>query len=426
MKNLKIKLISQIAIIMLLLVYSATQSDIEAQALNKLYAKSTIQLKTEPGYASKNNWEQLFPDAGKMEFGKNTGMMKEIVVAPDGSVFMCHKTLYEIWKFDKNGNFMKKFGSKGSKPGQFTFHFSIYGLLDSKYLFTADNQGKMQFFDTEGNFIKKLQINYMPLDMVPLKNSKIAILGFEVGNPGRNIIAIKDFNTGKEKIIWSQNEENADDNSIVVKIPNGCVYSWWIPYCHSSLSRPRIATASNGNLILGTPANGMLTEYTPEGVKLRSFVVKINPKTITDADIQDNYEIFAKKSDEFAAKINGDSKMSQSQKEDAILQFKSQLGKVKNRDTYPKHLPYFSSIIVDSDGNILVFEFTKDDESNKFEAYAYDISGNEIGESSFESGDYDLSYIPSSFVYRSSQIYAVAKSKKGGKVPLRLVKFKPE
>jgi hypothetical protein len=415
-----------IAAIFLALIYFCMPFEAVSQSLTNLYKKSTIQLKTEPGYASKNNWEQLFPDAGKMEFGKNTGMMKEIVVAPDGSVFMCHKTLYEIWKFDKNGNFLKKFGSKGSKPGQFTFHFSIYGLLDSKYLFTADNQGKMLFFDTEGNFIKKLQINYMPLDMVPLKNSKIAILGFEVGNPSRNIIAIKDFNTGKEKIIWSQKEENANDNSIVVKIPNGCVYSWWIPYCHSSLSGPRIVTAANGNLILGTPADGIITEYSTDGVKLRSFTVKIKPLTITDADIQDNYALFAKKSDEFAAKINSDSKLSQSQKADAIQQFQSQLNKVKNRDTYPKHLPYFSSLIVDSDGNILVFEFTKEDESNKFKAYAYDISGNEIGKSSFESGEYDLSYIPSSFVYRSGQIYAVAKSKKGGKVPLRLVKFKPE
>ncbi len=397
---------------------------VQSQTLNSLYKKSKIQLEETPDYAKSNNWDNLFSDADKVEFGKKTGLTKEIVVAPDGSVFMCHKTLYEIWKFDKNGNFVKKFGSKGSKPGQFPFHFSIYGLLDGKYIITSDNQGNMMFFDTEGRFIKKFKLDYSADDVVVLGKSKIAFRAFIVGKNYKYIISIKDFNTGKEKIIWSRPEKDVNESGIVVQTPNNCMLTWSIPYCHSSLTTPRLASSKIGNLLLGMPDDGTIIEYTPEGIKLKTITLKIQPLTISDADINENYALFVKKSDEFAAKINSNAKYSSAEKQQTIKQLKDQLWKIKDRSLYPKHLPFFSSLIIDSDGNILVFEFTKAEETNKFKAYSYDNKGNEIGTSSFVSDTYDLSFIPSTFAFGEGYIYAVAIRKNGGKVPLRLVKFR--
>lgn len=413
-----------IVALILALVLSFSIQNVNSQALNTLYKKGQIKLEESTDYATKNDWQKLFADYDKVEFGKNTGASKEIVVAPDGSVFMCHKTLYEIWKFDKNGNFIKKFGSKGSKPGQFPFHFSLYGLLDGKYLCTYDVQGRMMFFDTEGNFIKKLQLDYGPLDMVALKGSKIAVLGFVVGKSNKFIISIKDFKTGKEKIIWTKSEETKGNNAIVVSLPGQGMISWSPPLSHSSLTTPRLAVSETGNLLLGMPGDGTVIEYTPDGTKVKTITLKIQPLTITDADINENYALFVKKSDEFAAKINTNSTYSPAEKQETIKQLKDQLWKIKDRSLYPKHLPYFSSLIMDSDGNILVFEFTKEAETNKFKAYAYDNSGTEIGTSSFVSNDFELSFIPSTFAFSKGYIYAVATKKNGGKVPLRLVKFR--
>jgi len=426
MKRYFVKMkVEHIVIMMLTTVICLSIPNVKSQSLNNLYKKSQIQLEESTDYATNNDWQKLFPDADKVEYGKKTGLTKEIVVAPDGSVFMCHKTLYEIWKFDKNGNFIKKFGSKGSKPGQFPFHFSIFGLLDGKYLCTFDNQGRMMFFDTEGRFIKKLKLDYMPLDMVALKNSKIAILGFLVGKNGKHIVSIKDFNTGKEKIIWTKSEENIFKSAVVVTLPNhGGMMSWSIPFCHSSFTTPKLAMSKTGNLLLGMPDDGNIIEYTPEGNKVKTFTLKIEPLTITEAEINENYALFVKKSDEFAARINKDDKFSPSEKQESIQQFKSQLNKIKDRNTYPKHLPYFSSLIIDSDGNILVFEFTKGEETNKFKAYTYDNAGNEIGTSSFVSDNYELSFIPSTFAFSNGNIYTVSIRKNAGKMPLRLVKFR--
>ncbi|NVO21068.1 MAG: hypothetical protein HXX13_15305 [Bacteroidetes bacterium] len=408
----------------LVIMLAASSLNSHSQNLDTYYKKSSVRLEEVPGFAAKTNWESLFPDAEKVEYGKNTGLLKEIVVAKDGSIFMCHKTLYEIWKFDRNGNLLKKFGSKGNKPGQFLSHFSIYGLLDGKYLFTSDNQGRMLFFDTEGRFIKKLQLTYMPLEMVPLKDSKIAILGFVVGKNAKDIVAIKDFNTGQEKIIWSQARENLDKSSIVVKIPNEGMISLSLPYSHNSFTSPRLAVSKSGTLLVGIPENGSIAEYSTSGAKLKSYTLKITPLPITDEDIQSNYESFIKRESEFETRINNNPRLNQAEKKETIEQFKSQLPKIKDRSLYPVHLPYFSSLIIDSDGNILVFEFTRDAGSNEFKAYAYDNSGKEIGSSSFVSDSYDLSFIPSSFSFNNGYVYALAMKKKNEKMPLRLVKFK--
>lgn len=410
--------------VMLAIVFCLSIQNVKSQTLNTLYKKGQIRLEESSEYATANDWQKLFSDSDKVEFGINTGSSKEIVVAPDGSVYMCHKTLYEIWKFDKNGNYIKKFGSKGCKSGQFPFHFSIYGLLDGKYLCTYDNQGRIMFFDTDGNFVKKMQIDYMPLDMVALKGSKIAILGFVPGKNNKEIVSIKDFSTGLEKIIWSKIEVDTDKNAITVNLPGKGMMILSPPYTHSSLTTPRLASSKTGNLLLGMPDDGTIIEYTPEGTKVKTLTLKIQPLTITDADINENYALFVKKSDEFAAKVNKDEKMSPAEKQATIKQFKDQLWKMKDRSIYPKHLPYFSSMIIDSDGNILVFEFTKEAETNKFKAYAYDNSGTEIGTSSFLSTDFELSFIPSKIAFSKGYIYAIATKKNGGKVPLRLVKFK--
>jgi len=410
--------------VMLAIVFCLGIQSVKSQSLNTLYKKGQIRLEESTDYATANDWQKLFADADKVEFGKNTGSSKEIVVAPDGSVFMCHKTLYEIWKFDNKGNLVKKFGSKGSKPGQFPYHFSIYGLLDGKYLCTYDNQGRMMFFDTEGNFVKKMQIDYMPLDMVALKGSKIAILGFVPGKNNKEVVTVKDFITGQEKIVWSGIEADMDKSAIIVNMPGKGMMVLAPPYTHSSLTTPRLATSKTGNLLMGMPADGTVIEYTPAGAKVKTITLKIQPITITDADINENYALFVKKSDEFAAKVNKDEKMSPDEKQATIRQFKDQLWKMKDRSNYPKNLPYFSSLIIDSDGNILVFEFTKEAETNKFKAYAYDNSGTEIGTSSFVSADFEVSFIPSAFAFGKGYIYAVATRKNGGKVPLRLVKFK--
>jgi hypothetical protein len=417
-------------ILMLLTVFVIAGFRSNAQKLSDFYKKDIITLEPVSDFGTKNNWDTLFNDYNTSGFGKPIGQMRSIVVAPDGSIFMSHKTRHEIWKFDKNGNYVMKFGRKGGKPGQFVYLPSVEGILDGKYIYTNDVQGRMNFFDFNGKFIKMLKLDYMPLQTVPLKNGKIAILGFVVGKNMKHIIRIKDFTTGNENQIWTENDDT-DKKRIVITYPDGGMMSCSLPFTHSSLTWPRLAVSSTGNLVLASPKTGKIMEYTPNGKLINSFQMNIEPLKITDEDIKKSYENALKGADDFEKRfkvsVRG-KKMTEQEQTELVKSYREQLVKYKDPNLYPKTLPYFSSMIVDSDGNLLIFEFTKDEDklSNKFRAYSYDMKGNLLGVSSFKNDALDLTFTPQNFQFNNGYVYSLAKTKQDTKVPLRIVKLKLE
>jgi hypothetical protein len=60
-----------------------------------------------------------------------------------------------VIKFDKDGNFIKSWGQKGSGPGDFDLPHSI--VIDAKgLLHIADrNNARIQVFDQDGNYIRE-------------------------------------------------------------------------------------------------------------------------------------------------------------------------------------------------------------------------------------------------------------------------------
>lgn len=433
-------------ILMLLTVLVIAGYHSNAQKLSDFYKKEIINLEPVSDFGTKNNWDTLFSDYNTSGFGKPIGQMRNIVVAPDGSIFMSHKTRHEIWKFDKNGNFVLKFGRQGGKPGQFVYLPTVQGILDGKYIYTSDVQGRINFFDFNGKFIKMLKLDYMPLGTVPLKGGKIAILGFAVGTKSPYIVQIKDFNTGIEKqILAGTNTSSSDLNYVKIRFPNNDNYkpnqkkfppsnggiTFYSPYKSSTLFYPRIGTSKTGNLIIAMPKNGEVQEYTPTGLLINSFKLNIKPLQINAEDIQKSYENAIKTADKFAQKYkeseNGKNMTEQEFK--AIKDsFHEKLVKFKDPDFYPQNLPYFSNMLVDSDGNILIFEYTKDEDNinNRFRAYSYDMKGNFLGTSSFKADNLELSFNPLNFQFSNGYVYSLVKTKQNTKVPLRIVKLKLE
>jgi hypothetical protein len=396
------------------------EMQLKSQELLEIYKKGKVYLEEVADYGNKNNWETLLDDYNNIQYGTSTGKQKRIVVSADGSVFMSHRSKYEIWKFDKNGNFLKKFGKQGNGVGQFPFKPEVYGILDNKYVFTSDNQGRVMFFDLEGNYVKNLQLDYMPLQMVPLKNSKIAIVGY---TNSKTIVSIKDFNSGKDKFILYENDIN-DDGNITIKLPNGGIMSFMLPYSLNSNSWFKIAVCKNGNLIVASPDKGKIFEYSTDGVKLGEADLNITPLLITEADVKSNYETAIKNKDAFEEKLKKNKKYSEKDVQNVMTQYNNQISKFKDKKFYPEHMPYFSSLLVDSEGNIIVFEYTKAEISNSFRAYTYDNNGKYICTSSFYTYNYELNFEPYSFVINNGYVYALATKNNCSDKCLRLVKFK--
>ena len=396
-----------------------------SQKISEFYENEIIELEAIQGYGDQNNWDEVFALPIDPSFAKDLGKRKRIVVAPDGSVFMSHKTPHEIWKFNKDGNLVRKIGKKGNKPGEFVMLPTVEGIFAKKYVYTNDIHGRMQFYDFEGNYIKNLKLDYMPLDSRPLKDNKIAILGYVPwkNNITKYIIAIKDFDSGEEKIIWTLMKDR-DKGIMTVNTSEGHLMSFTIANNHSSFSLPRMATSKSGNLIIANPLDGNVTIYSPQGKKVNSFDLNIKAHKIGKEEIDGYYKAGVKNLEKLEGRLRNSGRYNEQEIDEMVLQYKKEVEKLKNKDQYPEHLPFFTNLIVDSEGNMLIFEYTEKHQSNKFRVYSYDTNGKYLSSSSFASEQYKLNFAPSAFVFHNNYLFNVAEKREGTGNLMRLVKLK--
>jgi hypothetical protein len=393
------------------------------QNLSQFYKNETVKLEEVPGFAEGVDWNDLFSDYPSIYLEREFRKTPSFVVAPDGSIFMSHKTHYDIWKFDKDGRLIKRFGSKGTGKGQFVMRAKARGVLGGKYLYTTDAQGRMLFFDLEGNYVKSHTLDYMPLHTVALNDMKIAIFGHVPwkNHTVRYIVSIKDFESGQEKIIW---DEIYDPLMNLIELPDGKQMFAVMNVSRSETTRFGIAANSDGNLIVVSNKDGTVTEYSTDGIKIRTFPLNIDPVEITDADIERIYQTQINNFARFQEKLSEGRKLTDEELELIRAKYKEHFESLKEKIKAGDHLPLYSTIVMDSDGNVLVFEFTEEKDTNKFNVYSYKMDGTLIGVSSFESKEYDLTFTHDTFVFHEGYVYAMAVRKNADGVPLRLVKFK--
>ena len=393
------------------------------QTLSQFYTNETVKLEEVSGFAETNDWNNLFSDYNDQWRGKETGKIKHMVVAPDGSIFMSHHTHYEIWKFDKDGRFLKEFGTKGNGKGQFIMRPKVEGVLGGKYLYTTDVQGRMLFFDLDGNYVKSLKLDYMPLRTVPLNDMKIAIYGHVPwkNNTTKRIISIKDFDSGSEKTVW---EEISDGSMNIIELSNGKKMYAQLNFSTRSVTRFGIAASSEGNLIVASNKDKTVSEFSTEGNKVRTFPLNTEPVEITDADIERIYNTQVANFTKFQERLSEDRRLTDEELDMVKVEYEKKFESVKDEIKAGDHLPVYSTVIMDSDGNVLVFEFTEEKNANKFNVYSYKMDGALLGVSSFETQEYDLTFTHDTFIFHNGNIYALAMKKNAVGVPLRLVKFK--
>lgn len=399
---------------------------VNSQNLAEIYKKSKVILEEDPTFGVNNDWEQVFYDVGATRDQGMDGMNKAIVVAPDGTIFMSHHSRHSISVFDKDGNYVRDFGKKGGKESDFIYRPTVIGIMDGKTLVTTAVDGRMLLFDLNGNWVKTVRLDFMPLDNVILKNRKIAILGHTSWTTKfRSFVAIKDIETGKEKIAWDKFSEGVGSKEIVVKYKEGGMSSQSLPYTHSGYTRPKLLETPDGNLALVFPDTGEVIIYSPEGEKLRTFSVSAGPRL--EVTQQDREEYYKKALEGIKSMEQAKEKADEKQKsylEQTIAQTKEQVKKYLDPSLYPEKLPTLSQVMFDSDNNLLVYSFTKSKGENQFWIYTYSPEGQKIAESSFVSDKYDLNFSSSKFQFFKGNIIAVQTlADQKTEVPIRLVKF---
>ncbi|NMC98400.1 MAG: hypothetical protein GYA62_01570 [Bacteroidales bacterium] len=94
-------------------------------------------------------------DKGSNENGKFWSP-RGVAVDSQNNIYVCDAFNYRVQKFDSDGNFLLKFGSKGSGNGQFNMPWDV--CIDNKdNLYISDLlNNRIQVFSSSGNFIRSI------------------------------------------------------------------------------------------------------------------------------------------------------------------------------------------------------------------------------------------------------------------------------
>ena len=415
-----------------------------SQNLLDIYKNGAVKLVPEANYAQYNDWNQIFRSYYDKMYDTYVGKRKYVTVLSDGSVVVSHSYEDYYTLFDKDGNFVREFSISTGKNKKLMK--PIAGALNDKVLYTkADNLGKIHFVDLQGNIKKIVTIKYSVYDILPLPGDRLLVTGFVVGKKCRDIVSIVDYNTGDQKVIYSHWWEDGRYSTSSAgedvpffyrkKLENGSEFM--IGYhpadavmpvgLRQSSIRVRIAVVKQ-KIVVAAPSVNQVITYDLNGVELSRKSIPFGKKELS---VEEQKEILRKQIEDTKKNTNSTSTPDGSmnvESEEYKKVIMPELVKKMEKDmtliTEPVNLPVFTTIIKDSEDNLLFFEIPETKGGNKFNVWVYQDGGNFVCQSSFVCDDYDLVINADRMAFHNGYLYSVQDNKGAKGIPMRLVKFK--
>jgi hypothetical protein len=361
---------NRIFVVVMIAVLTVTSS-LSGGDLQNYYKKGAVTLKEATDFGKNNDWESLFHDR-----------YREIVIAPDGSIFVVNNRQHNIYKFDKNGNFIKKFGQKGEGPGDLYDPGDIT-ILDNKYLVVGEyaSRRRVTIWDFGGNCKKVVRTSKFPFQTTSLKGNKVAYKTAvqhaekRNGYQTKNQVIIKDIETGVEKTI--QEITLLDRSEIIV----GEYMSIRIGNFFGEVF---LAKTIDGNLAVGISNQPRIRIFSPSGEIILSFDLKINPIPVDRTYLKKFGEhLLLELNSKDEAKMNRTHKYWHDLRKKTFKTFDFST-------IFDKHLPLYYEILVDGDGNFLVFKYSDCLKDCKTIFQVYSPKGEFICETELDKGSYDF------------------------------------
>jgi len=338
--------------------------------LQQHYKKGVIHLKEVEGYGAGNDWEELFYDP-----------YKEMAATDDGSLFVVNSRKHNIYKFNNKGVLVKTFGKRGKGPGDHV-HPGEPSILDKKYLVTSEYATNRRFslWHLDGRHFKVVKTKSSVYYLTALRDNMVAyyspkqFAAKKNGYKNRYAIILKNVMTGKETLLETI---TFMDRSTIEYGGGG---SGDIGNFFAELY---LNTTFDGNLMVGVSNTPRIDIYSPTGKKLRSFDLKI-PPIPSERFMKEFKERFIKR-----LYAKNETKMNRTQK----------FWHDKNKHTFrnfdfstifDKHLPLYNEIMVDGEGNFLVFKFNDCFQDCPITFQVYSKDGTYVCETKLDPGRYQV------------------------------------
>lgn len=294
-----------------------------AQQIN--YSAKSVKLIPETSFLSNADWKTLFYNDTKKSTLEKVGLNKQVVVGPDERIYISDRSNFTISILDKTGCLVKTFGKKGYKPGEFVNNQNFDGILNDKLLVISDNQGRINFFDLDGNFVNLITIDFMPLRIFPLKSGNLIVWGHVSvkGRQWKNVLAEVDYATGKYNVFYEKMKSEKQAKMITIPLENNIIA---IGAPHSA-GRKMIEITGDDRIVFANISSNIVTLFSRVDGKYKTseFRINIEPIEIGHEEKEEYYQNFKEKLE----KKGIDTKYAE---------------KVKAEGFYPDHLPYFYNL----------------------------------------------------------------------------------
>jgi hypothetical protein len=328
-----------------------------------------IHLEQDPEFGKDTDWKNLFYH-----------LFCDIVAAPDGSLFIASSRQHTIYKFDPDGNLMTSFGQEGQGPGDFNMPGDL-SVLDGKLLVVGEYalSHKISLIDFDGNVYKVLKTSRPPYRPIALRDDKIAYIVHNYRGEGP---------TDRKKIESVVIRDIKSDDEIKVAEFTFNMASLRIGQMSYSFGESTsgsffIASSYDGNLIVGNSLSPFFDIFSPDGSKISTIPLNMEPIPVTKKLIGEykKYHI---------DQMNRNSRSSQDRFQETLKQFK----KASWDHLFAENLPYYLEVLVDTEGNLVVFNRTDCLGDCTILIQVYSPEGEFICETELVEGAFDLTVDP--------------------------------
>jgi len=321
--------------------------------------------------------EELIIDTEREDLAEvGIGEFPAFDVDSSGNIYLWTQRSPEnfIFKFDKNGNFLKSFGRVGQGPGEMQFVVGVSINRDDEIMITESRRSKLITLDTDGIFVDEKSIsNYISM-VIPLCNEKY-LAGFYEYSPEAEynhslmVLYSSDFERIKEL------DRAKRENIILAKSIEG-------------VSHGRVMGITPSNIYLGYSGRGYeIWVYDLEGNFQRKIRKDYLPVPVTEEYKKKYLKRYERAPDEIRKKIY-----------------------------FPKHQPPFQMGFSDDEGRLFVMTYEKGERPNTYKYDIFNTSGVFIGRTSLENyGQYGTSDSPLYAMAKKDRLYYIRQKESGFK-----------
>lgn len=190
---------------------------------------------------------------------------------------------------------------------------------------------------------------------------------------------------------------------------NGSIISFDLDPASSISPKVQIAVV-NGKIVVADPYKNWVNIYATDGSQVGCKDITFGKKTMSvEEQKKIMREHIARFKDAETQAANMHISVAEYNKvmKDVIQKMESDLSKIST----PLTLPVFSTVIQDSDGNLLFFEIPEDEGDNQFNVWIYQDGGTFVCKSHFVCDKYDLVINPDKMVFHNGYIYSAQELK---------------